>query len=99
MFGQKTQPTWFFRSSGHVEAVSRLMYLVESREPVGVITGPDGSGRTRVLERTAQELQRTGESAILMNLGGLEVSFGNGAASGSRFVELTMINSQGVLIK
>lgn len=72
MFGQKTQPTWFFRSSGHVEAVSRLMYLVESREPVGVITGPDGSGRTRVLERTAQELQRTGESAILMNLGGLD---------------------------
>jgi type II secretory pathway predicted ATPase ExeA len=72
MFGQKTQPTWFFRSSGHVEAVSRLMYLVESREPVGVITGPDGSGRSRVLERTALELQRTGESVVLMNLGGME---------------------------
>ncbi|MFM7038409.1 MAG: AAA family ATPase [Planctomycetaceae bacterium] len=72
MFGQKTQPTWFFRNSGHVEAVSRLMYLVESREPVGVITGPDGSGRSRVLERTALELQRTGESVVLMNLGGME---------------------------
>jgi type II secretory pathway predicted ATPase ExeA len=71
MFGQKTQPSWFFRSSGHVEAVSRLMYLVESREPAGVLTGPDGSGRSRVLERTCQELQRTGESAILMNLGGM----------------------------
>lgn len=71
MFGQKTQPSWFFRSSGHVEAVSRLMYLVESREPAGALTGPDGSGRSRVLERTAQELQRTGESVILVNLGGL----------------------------
>jgi type II secretory pathway predicted ATPase ExeA len=72
MFGQKTQPTWFFRSSGHVEAVSRLMYLVESREPAGVITGPDGSGRTRVLERTAQELHRTGETSVLMNMGGMD---------------------------
>ena len=72
MFGQKTQPTWFFRSTGHVEAVSRLMYLVESREPAGVITGPDGSGRTRVLERTAQELQRTGQTAVVMNMGGMD---------------------------
>jgi len=33
------------------------------------------------------------------NLGGMEVSFGNGAASGSKFVELTLINAQGKLIK
>lgn len=33
------------------------------------------------------------------SLGGLEVSFGQGAASGSRFIELTMINGQGKLIK
>lgn len=33
------------------------------------------------------------------NLGGMDVSFGQGAASGSRFVELTMINAQGKLIK
>jgi branched-chain amino acid transport system substrate-binding protein len=33
------------------------------------------------------------------NLGGMEVSFGQGAASGSRFVELTMVNAQGKLIK
>lgn len=33
------------------------------------------------------------------NLGGLDVSFGQGAASGSRFVELTMVNAQGKLIK
>lgn len=33
------------------------------------------------------------------NVGGLDVSFGQGAASGSRFVELTMVNGQGKLIK
>ncbi len=33
------------------------------------------------------------------NTGGLEVSFGQGGASGSRFVELTMVNGQGKLIK
>jgi ABC-type branched-subunit amino acid transport system substrate-binding protein len=33
------------------------------------------------------------------NLGGLTVSFGQGASSGSRFVELTMVNAQGKLIK
>lgn len=34
-----------------------------------------------------------------LDLGGLEISFGNGAASASRFVELTVINSQGKLVK
>jgi hypothetical protein len=33
------------------------------------------------------------------NMGGLDVTFGQGAASGSRFVELTMVNAQGKLIK
>lgn len=33
------------------------------------------------------------------NLGGMVVSFGQGASSGSHFVELTMINGQGKLIK
>jgi ABC-type branched-subunit amino acid transport system substrate-binding protein len=33
------------------------------------------------------------------NLGGMEVTFGQGATSGSRFVELTMVNAKGKLIK
>ena len=33
------------------------------------------------------------------NMGGLVVTFGQGASSGSRFVELTMLNAQGKLIK
>ena len=34
-----------------------------------------------------------------LDLGGMEVSFGKGGASASRFVELTVINSQGRLVK
>ncbi|MEN9557401.1 MAG: hypothetical protein RLZZ232_3687 [Planctomycetota bacterium] len=72
MFGQKFQPSWFFPSSGHLEAVSRLVYLVESREPAGVLCGPDGSGRTRVLERVCQELRHSGQQTISLNLAGLD---------------------------
>ena len=33
------------------------------------------------------------------DLGGMEISFGKGAASASRFVELTVIGAQGKLVK
>lgn len=72
MFGQKTQPEWFFDSSIHLEAVSRLLYLVENHEPLGVILGPDGSGRTRVLSRLREELKRSGTQIVQLNLSGMD---------------------------
>ena len=59
---------------------------------------------TEGLRRAGQNLTRTGllRAMDAMNnydLGGMNVSFGRGATSGSRFVELTLINSQGKLIK
>jgi ABC-type branched-subunit amino acid transport system substrate-binding protein len=56
------------------------------------------------LRRAGKGLTRAGLMSALdsmrnYNLGGMEVTFGQGAASGSRFVELTMVNSQGKLIK
>lgn len=56
------------------------------------------------LRRAGRNLNRAALVAALdsmraYNLGGLEVSFGQGAVSGSRFIELTMINGQGKLIK
>jgi general secretion pathway protein A len=72
MFGQKTQPAWFFDSSVHLEAVSRLLYLVENHEPLGVVLGPDGSGRTRVLSRLREELMRNGTQTVNLNLSGMD---------------------------
>lgn len=59
---------------------------------------------TEGLRRAGRNLTRAGLVAAMdgmrnHNLGGLDVSFGQGAASGSRFVELTMVTAQGKLIK
>ncbi|MDO9167355.1 MAG: ABC transporter substrate-binding protein [Rhodoferax sp.] len=59
---------------------------------------------TEGLRRAGRSLTRAGLVSAMdamrnYNLGGMDVSFGQGAASGSRFVELTMVNAQGRLIK
>jgi ABC-type branched-subunit amino acid transport system substrate-binding protein len=59
---------------------------------------------TEGLRRAGRNLTRAGLVSAMdamrnYNLGGMDVSFGQGAASGSRFVELTMVNAQGKLIK
>lgn len=72
MFGQKSNPTWFFDSLMHQEAVCRLMYLVESQVALGLINGPDGSGRTRVLNRLREELSRTSTSVVSLSLSGVD---------------------------
>lgn len=72
MFGQKTQPAWFFDSSVHLEAVSRLLYLVDSHESLGIVCGPDGSGRTRVLSRFREELAPIGATTVSLTLRGLD---------------------------
>jgi len=56
------------------------------------------------LRRAGRNLTRSGfiaamESLKAYDVGGMEVSFGQGAASGARLVELTMINAQGRLIR
>jgi len=72
MFGQKKHNAWFFDSSIHLEAVSRLMYLVEVNEPFGVVCGADGSGRTRILTRVRQETERIGRPVVALNVAGLD---------------------------
>lgn len=72
MFGQKRKTAWFFDSSIHLEAVSRLLYLIEVGEPFGVICGPDGSGRTRILTRLREEIERTGKLVVALNVAGMD---------------------------
>ncbi|MBL8810932.1 MAG: ATP-binding protein [Planctomycetaceae bacterium] len=70
MIGPDSITPWFFESTGHVEAVNRLLYLVEQRESSGLLTGPQGSGKTRVLQKLAAELQSSGLQAVSLNLAG-----------------------------
>ena len=56
------------------------------------------------LRRAGRNLTRPGFMAAMetirrLDLGGMEVAFGNGAASGARLVELTMISADGRLIR
>lgn len=72
MFGQKRQTAWFFDSSIHLEAVSRLLYLIDIGEPFGVVCGFDGSGRTRTLGRLREEIERLGKRAVTLNVAGVD---------------------------
>lgn len=72
MFGQKRQTAWYFDSTVHLEAFSRLLYLIEVGEPFGVICGPDGSGRTRILTRLREEIERAGKIVVALNVSGLD---------------------------
>lgn len=55
------------------------------------------------LKRAGKQPTRASLAAAMdsmkLSLGGMDVQFGRGAANGSNFVELTMISSQGKLIK
>lgn len=53
------------------------------------------AGRNLTRDALATSLQ----SIKALDLGGMEIGFGKGAASASKFVELTVINSQGKLVK
>ena len=48
---------------------------------------------------TRESLIKTMQSIQSYDVGGLEISFNKGAGSASKFVELTVINSQGKLVK
>lgn len=73
MFGRKSTPDWFFETSVHEEAISRLLYLIESRSAQALVNGPDGSGRSLCLSRFTEELCRqTDVRPLLVNASGLD---------------------------
>lgn len=59
-FENAPDPKFFFESSGHREAMERLMFVMETHKPLAVITGDYGSGKT-VLCQTAIKKLRTNE--------------------------------------
>jgi type II secretory pathway predicted ATPase ExeA len=72
MFGHSSVSSWFYDSDSQTEAVSRLLYVAESRAALGWLSGPDGSGRSSILVRLKAELDRTGVVVCSLSCGGLE---------------------------
>lgn len=72
MFGQPDEANqWNFDTVAQVEAVNRLLYVVENGEPFCVLGGAYGTGKSAVMQRVAEELANSGRRAVLQNLASL----------------------------
>jgi general secretion pathway protein A len=69
-FKNTLEPRWFYESTGHEEALARLMFLVEQHRRCGVLSGPSGTGKSLVLELLRREALRTGAEVALVDLRG-----------------------------
>ena len=72
MFGQAIGKSWYFSSSVHTEAVSRLLYVAEQGEPFVFLQGEHGCGKSTLLKRVQTECSRYGHSTVLINLAALD---------------------------
>ena len=59
-FENVADPQTFLESAQHIEALSRLLYVVQERKACGVLTSPYGCGKTLVLRRLFVELAPEG---------------------------------------
>lgn len=61
---------WFYESSAHDEALSRLFFLVEQERRCGLLSGPAGTGKSLLLEMLFRETNRTQRAAARIDLVG-----------------------------
>jgi general secretion pathway protein A len=61
----------FYQSPSHDEALARLHFLVEQRRRLGLLLGPEGSGKSLLLELLAADLRRHGPVVASVNLTGI----------------------------
>jgi len=66
-FENVADPQIFLESAQHVEALSRLLYVVQERQACGVLTSPYGCGKTLVLRRLFMELAPKGWNFSVVN--------------------------------
>ncbi|MDG1896239.1 MAG: ATP-binding protein [Fuerstiella sp.] len=72
MFGQAIEKSWFFSSSVHTEAVSRLLFVAEQGEAFVFLQGEHGFGKSTLLKQVQAECSRYGHSTVLINLAALD---------------------------
>ena len=71
-FRNCTDPHFFYQSPTHEEALARLHFLVEQHRRLGLLLGPDGSGKSFLLEIFAEQFRRSGRPAAKVNLLAIE---------------------------
>jgi MSHA biogenesis protein MshM len=61
----------FYQSPTHEEALARLHFVVEEHRRLGLLLGPEGSGKTLLLEILAAQLRRRGPAVARVSLAGI----------------------------
>ena len=64
-------PRFFHHSPTHEEALARLNFLVEQHHRIGLLLGPQGSGKSLLLDIFCDQMRRGGATAAKINLLGL----------------------------
>ena len=73
-FRTRLDPRFFYQSPTHDEALARLHFLVDYRRRLGLLIGPQGSGKSLLLEVFSAELRQRGEAVARVNLLGVDRS-------------------------
>ena len=66
-FSVTCDPTFFFPSSRHEEAFSHLLYGIQSRKGIIVITGEIGTGKTTLCRTLLNRLDQKTKTAFILN--------------------------------
>lgn len=66
-FNMTPSSRFFFESHRHIEALSTLIYAIESRKGFVVITGDIGSGKTTVCRTLLNKLDAATQTALITN--------------------------------
>src|ERR1700679_462816 len=66
-FNITSDPDFFFSSSRHEEAFEHLLYGVQSRKGIIVITGEIGTGKTTLCRTLLNRLDKSVKTALILN--------------------------------
>ena len=72
MFGRSQGQTLWVDNPARIEALNRLTYVAEQREPFVLLRGTAGTGRTSVLLRLQERFGSTHDSAVMFNVSGMD---------------------------
>lgn len=73
-FENSLDPKDFFASAAHVEALSRILFVIEENRRCAALCGAAGIGKSYLLRVAARELSRTQRLVITLDLSGFDKS-------------------------
>jgi general secretion pathway protein A len=63
---------FFHESLEHEESLARLLFLIEQRRKLGILSGPAGMGKSFVMRVIHEQLDRSQRQPVFVNLNGLD---------------------------